>query len=81
MTNINAFFNHFANKSTLPQIQEKKQKTEKQEVKELLQNPEDPLAKYPLRGFGYANEIGAALTAMPGWGKTAEALVWVPALM
>lgn len=81
MTNINAFFNHFANKSTLPQIQEKKQKTEKQEVKELLQNPEDPLAKYPLRGFGYANEIGAALSAMPGWGKTAEALLWVPALM
>lgn len=81
MTNINAFFNHFANKSTLPQIQERKQKTEKQEVKELLQNPEDPLAKYPLRGFGYANEIGAALSAMPGWGKTAEALLWVPALM
>lgn len=55
--------------------------TQNAELKALLQNPEDPLAKYPLRGFGYANEIGAAVSAMPGWGKSAEALLWVPALM
>lgn len=81
MTNINAYFSHFANKTALSQPKNVKPKTEKEEVKELLQNPKDPLAKYPLRGFGYANEIGAALSAMPGWGKTAEAALWVPALM
>lgn len=82
MTSINSVFHHFANKNTQPATTEnKKPKTEKEEVKELLQSENDPLAKYPLRGFGYANEIGAAVSAMPGWGKTAEAALWVPALM
>lgn len=82
MTNINTFFTHFANKRSQTFHQtETKPKTEKEEVKELLQNPQDPLAKYPLRGFGYANEIGAAVSAMPGWGKTAEVALWIPALM
>ena len=58
-----------------------KQKTKKEEVKEIIQNPDDPLAKYPLRAFGYSNEVGAAVSAMPGWGKTAEVALWVPALM
>ena len=58
-----------------------KQKTKTEEVKEIIQNPNDPLAKYPLRAFGYSNEIGAAVSAMPVWGKTAEAALWVPALM
>lgn len=58
-----------------------KQKTKKEEVKEIIQNPNDPLAKYPLRAFGYSNEVGAAVSAMPVWGKAAEAALWVPALM
>lgn len=58
-----------------------KQKSRKEEVQEITQNPDDPLAKYPLRAFGYSNEVGAAVSAMPVWGKTAEALLWVPALM
>lgn len=58
-----------------------KQKTKKEEIKELIQNPDDPLAKYPLRAFGYSNEVGAAVSAMPVWGKAAEAALWVPALM
>lgn len=64
-----------------PKIVWKKPKNKNEEVKELIQNPSDPLTKYPLRAFGYSNEVGAALSAMPGWGKTAEALLWVPALM
>jgi hypothetical protein len=58
-----------------------KQKTKNEEVKEIITNPNDPLAKYPLRAFGYSNEFGAAVSAMPGWGKIAEAALWVPALM
>lgn len=58
-----------------------KQKTKKEEVKEIIQNPDDPLAKYPLRAFGYSNEVGAAVSAMPVWGKAAETALWVPALM
>ncbi len=58
-----------------------KQKTKQEEVKEIIQNPNDPLAKYPLRAFGYSNEVGAAVSAMPGWGKAAELALWVPALM
>ena len=58
-----------------------KQKTKKEEVKEIIQNPNDPLAKYPLRAFGYSNEVGAAVSAMPVWGKAAESALWVPALM
>lgn len=58
-----------------------KQKTKKEEIKEIIQNPDDPLAKYPLRAFGYSNEVGAAVSAMPVWGKAAEAALWVPALM
>lgn len=58
-----------------------KQKTKKEEVKEIIQNPNDPLAKYPLRAFGYSNEVGAAVSAMPVWGKAAETALWVPALM
>ena len=58
-----------------------KQKTKQEEVKEIIQNPNDPLAKYPLRAFGYSNEVGAAVSAMPGWGKAAELGLWVPALM
>lgn len=58
-----------------------KQKTKKEEIKEIIQNPDDPLAKYPLRAFAYSNEVGAAVSAMPVWGKTAEALLWLPALM
>ncbi len=82
MTNINTFFTHFANKryQTFQQV-DTKPKTEKEEVKELLQNPEDPLAKYPIRAMGYANEVGAALSTMPGWGKTAEVALWIPALL
>ena len=57
------------------------QKTEKQELKEILQAPDDPLCKYPLRALGYSNEVGAAVSAMPGWGKTAETALWIPALM
>lgn len=58
-----------------------KQKTTKEEVKEIIQNPDDPLAKYPLRAFGYSNEVGAAVSTMPVWGQAAEKLLWVPALM
>ena len=58
-----------------------KQKTKTEEVKEIIQSPNDPLAKYPLRAFGYSNEVGAAVSAMPVWGKTAETLLWIPALM
>lgn len=58
-----------------------KQKTKQEEVKEIIQAPNDPLAKYPLRAFGYSNEVGAALSAMPVWGKIAEAGLWVPALL
>lgn len=58
-----------------------KQRTKTEEVKEIIQNPDDPLAKYPLRAFGYSNEVGAAVSAMPVWGKTAEAALWIPALM
>lgn len=58
-----------------------KQKTKKEEIKEIIQNPDDPLAKYPLRAFGYSNEVGAAVSAMPVWGKAAEVGLWVPALM
>lgn len=58
-----------------------KQKTKKEEIKEIIQNPNDPLAKYPLRAFGYSNEVGAAVSAMPVWGKAAESALWVPALM
>lgn len=87
MTNINTFFTHFANKPSqpAPTSEHKKPKTEKEiqntEIKDLLQKENDPLAKYPLRGFGYANEIGAAVSAMPGWGKAAETALWIPALM
>ncbi len=58
-----------------------KQKTKKEEIKEIIQNPDDPLAKYPLRAFAYSNEVGAAVSAMPVWGKAAELLLWIPALM
>lgn len=58
-----------------------KQKTKKEEIKEIIQNPDDPLAKFPLRAFAYSNEVGAALSAMPVWGKAAELLLWIPALM
>ena len=58
-----------------------KQKTKKEEIKEIIQNPDDPLAKFPLRAFAYSNEVGAALSAMPVWGKSAELLLWIPALM
>ncbi len=58
-----------------------KQKTKKEEIKEIIQNPDDPLAKFPLRAFAYSNEVGAAVSAMPVWGKTAELLLWIPALM
>ena len=58
-----------------------KPKTKEEEIKDIIQNPNDPLAKYPLRAFGYSNEVGAAVSAMPVWGKTAEAALWVPALM
>lgn len=58
-----------------------KQKTKQEEIKEIIQAPDDPLAKYPLRAFGYSNEVGAALSAMPVWGKAAEAALWVPALL
>lgn len=58
-----------------------KQKTKKEEIKEIIQSPDDPLAKYPLRAFGYSNEVGAAVSAMPVWGKAAEVGLWVPALM
>ena len=58
-----------------------KQKTKQEEVKEIIQSPDDPLSKYPLRGFGYSNEIGAAVSTMPVWGKAAETALWIPALM
>ena len=58
-----------------------KQKTKTEELKEIIQSPNDPLAKFPLRAFGYSNEVGAAVSAMPVWGKTAETLLWIPALM
>ena len=58
-----------------------KQKTKSEEVKEIIQSPNDPLAKFPLRAFGYSNEVGAAVSAMPVWGQTAEVLLWIPALM
>lgn len=58
-----------------------RQKTKQEEVKEIIQAPNDPLAKYPLRAFGYSNEVGAALSAMPVWGKFAEVALWVPALL
>lgn len=58
-----------------------KQRTKNEEVKEIIQNPNDPLSKYPLRAFGYSNEVGAAVSAMPVWGKAAEVALWVPALM
>ena len=58
-----------------------KQKTKQEEVKEIIQSPNDPLAKYPLRAFGYSNEVGAAVSAMPVWGKAAETALWVPALL
>ncbi len=58
-----------------------KKKTKSEEVKEIIQDPNDPLAKYPLRALGYSNEAGAAVSAMPVWGKTAEVLLWIPALM
>lgn len=64
-----------------PKIVWKKIKNKDEEIKELIQNPSDPLTKFPLRGLGYSNEVGAALSAMPGWGKTAEVLLWIPALM
>lgn len=81
LTEINKVFDSFAAQNMQIRQEMSKNKTQHEEIKELLQNPQDPLAKYPLRGFGYANEIGASLSAMPGWGKTAEALLWVPALM
>lgn len=58
-----------------------KQKTKKEEVKEIIQSPDDPLSKFPLRGLGYSNEIGAAVSTMPVWGKAAESALWIPALM
>lgn len=58
-----------------------KQRTKTEEVKEIIQSPNDPLAKFPLRAFGYSNEVGAAVSAMPVWGKTAETALWIPALM
>ncbi len=58
-----------------------KQKTKKEEIKEIIKNPDDPLAQYPLRAFAYSNEVGAAVSAMPVWGKAAELLLWIPALM
>ena len=58
-----------------------KQKTKQEEVKEILQSSDDPLSKYPLRALGYSNEIGAAVSTMPVWGKAAESALWIPALM
>lgn len=58
-----------------------KHKTKQEEVKEIIQSPDDPLSKYPLRGLGYSNEIGAAVSTMPVWGKAAETALWIPALM
>lgn len=82
LISVNTFLANAANKysQTFQNIETKK-KTEKEEVKELLQNPEDPLAQYPVRAMGYANEVGAALSTMPGWGKTAEVALWIPALL
>ena len=76
MEKINSVFSNIQ-----PRIAWKKPKSHDEEVKELIQNPSDPLIKFPLRGLGYSNEIGVALSAMPGWGKTAELLLWIPALM
>ncbi len=78
MTQINSTYALIMPKVKLTPI---KQKTKKEEIKEIIQNPNDPLAKYPLRAFGYSNEVGAAVSAMPVWGKAAEAALWVPALM
>jgi len=58
-----------------------KQKTKQEEVKEIIQAPNDPLSKFPVRAFGYSNEVGAALSAMPVWGKAAEVGLWIPALL
>lgn len=58
-----------------------KQKTKQEEIKEIIQAPDDPLLKFPLRALGYSNEVGAALSAMPVWGRVAETALWVPALM
>lgn len=58
-----------------------KQKTKEEEVKEIIQAPDDPLSKFPIRAFGYSNEVGAALSAMPVWGKAAEVGLWIPALL
>lgn len=76
MEKISSVFAHMQ-----PRMSFVKPRKKEEEVKELLQNPSDPLAKYPLRAFGYSNEVGAAVSAMPGWGKAAEAALWVPALM
>lgn len=78
MTEINSTYALIMPKVKLTPI---KQKTKQEEVKEIIQSPNDPLAKYPLRAFGYSNEVGAAVSAMPVWGKAAEAALWVPALM
>lgn len=76
--NTNPTFVHIMPKVKLTPI---KQKTQKEELQEIIQAPDDPLAKYPLRAFGYSNEVGAAVSAMPGWGRIAETALWVPALM
>lgn len=41
----------------------------------------DPLVKYPLRLCAYSNEIGAAVSPIPGIGHTIFMLSWIPALM
>jgi len=38
----------------------------------------DPLAKWPLRGLGYTNDIGIAINEIA---PTAAKLFWVPALL
>ncbi|MBS4761057.1 MAG: hypothetical protein KHX03_10210 [Clostridium sp.] len=76
--NTNPTFVHIMPKVKLTPI---KQKTQQEELQEIIQAPDDPLAKYPLRAFGYSNEVGAAVSAMPGWGRIAETALWVPALM
>lgn len=78
MAEINSTYSGIMPKVKLAPISKK---TQKEELKEILQNPNDPLAKYPLRAFGYSNEVGAAVSAMPVWGQAAEKLLWVPALM
>lgn len=42
---------------------------------------QDPLLKYPLRLCAYSNEIGAAVSPIPGIGNTIFMLSWIPALM